>query len=433
MIAIFTSLLTFILDETNIVFISILLTVVSLYALVDAYLKKWYLVLIFEFLIFELFIVMFVRNVIFGFSENSWRANYHFLDLNTESFKSIIISLLIIFIVHFLFGYNYRNKENLFSGRKSFPEINEQNSFLLIFNVFSLALLALFIVEGNILSMRNYAQTINTTYLPIFIMLFSMYLMMFFGSTKQLKVLNITSLVTFLYSIVFLYLILNGYRFLLVQIFTLIVLIYLKKKSVNSIKTALFLVIVGVGFYTILIYMKSAYLGNVEINNLLFGHERNLFYSLNAIQSNPYLFESNTYISTIQNLLPKALTGNDHLNVSATIMTLVNPSVYYSTGVTIGAFYLTEAFLSFGESGIFISSIGLVMFFLIVENKFKNHPALEYMYLFIGSQIFNFVYYGSLNYVKQILYFSILLFVLIVLKVLVFEKNDIILKEKNVK
>ncbi len=416
-------ILAFTINKSNILIFSAILLICILPCIIEAFFNRLYLYFLFEIFIAELYVVMVIRSVVLKASEESWRASYNIESMNLVSLKYLVISLSVIGIVQILGSTNIKKTKMIF------PKVKTNNAMLTCFNIFSIIFLALFIVKSEVLSLRNYADTIDTTYIPIFIMILCTYLCMFWDllTTKcKYRISEIsTTLVIILYLLIFFVLVVKGYRFLLVQIGILLFLLYVQKKTKISYKTLVLIGFIGMCFYILLVFIKSRYLGLDQAKSLMFGHERNLFFSLNAIISKVSKLGSgdNTYISTLSNLLPKTITHSDHLNVSGIIMQYINPSSYTTTGVTVGAFYLTEAYLSFGVMGVLLVSIVIAAIILMIEkirNK-RNNSLFCYFYIFVGAQMFNVVYYGSLNYVKQIVYFVIMIKMLKFTKVIVFD------------
>ncbi|MBG9471678.1 O-antigen polymerase [Priestia megaterium] len=425
------ALLLLLMPGTNTLLVNSILTVCMLFCIFDAFFKKMYLFFLFEVLTTELLAVMLIRSLVLHLSEDSWRVTYNIDDVSNISLRYIAMSLAIIGIVQILgMIMPNKNKATFSFSHSQNLKINNFNPILLFFNGFAVLFLAYFILKAQVFSTRNYAETIDTTFLPIFIMMISVYLFLFKDLLKNIKRNNLISLTTWIvsgcYILVFLIMAFKGYRFLLVQIGTLSFFMYVLNKRRVSIKSVCKLGIIGLVFYVVLILIKTQYLDGQNSNSLLFGHERNIFFSLNAVINNSFSAETNTYLSTLLNLLPKVITGNEHLNVSGIIMQYINPTAYYQTGVTVGAFYLTEAYISFGKVGIFIVSLVISIILLILERmKTKNiSPIYVYIYIFIGAQMFNIVYYGSLNYTKQIIYFIIMLLLLRMGRVILFEQKN---------
>nr|WP_280160498.1 hypothetical protein [Priestia megaterium]MDH3143671.1 hypothetical protein [Priestia megaterium] len=121
-------------------------------------------------------------------NEDSWRFTYNIDDVSSISLRYIAMSLAIIGIVQILgmiipnknkATFNFSHSQNL--------KINNFNPILLFFNAFAVLFLAYFILKAQVFSTRNYAETIDTTFLPIFIMMISVYLFFVQGFIGKYK------------------------------------------------------------------------------------------------------------------------------------------------------------------------------------------------------------------------------------------------------
>jgi hypothetical protein len=385
----------------------VLISPIATTLIISMFRKKDFLFFSFVLILHELLLVMSFRILIFRVQEDSWRFLYDIDTLNLYSFKYILCSLsifLIIYILKLISDHDSRweNENRLCHVIPFHPVIIDM---ILLFSFFYCIF---FIVHADIFfQARNYNDPINPSLLAFFRMFLVLNVFIFYHVYCQNKFicLSFKSLVFVLYLITSIQMSLNGWRFTFVEVATVSFFLYYKKEKKASILALFFLFLT---FYIMIIVSKSFY-KNVEWSSVLFEHERNVFFSLNAIIQNRPSNSVNTYFTSFMNLLPSIITGKTVPNTGRILVRYIVPQLE-EYGITMGGFYLTEAFFSFGFWGIYAITMIFAILFLWIENmKARKFGIFQMLYYYILALITSIIYYGSSNSFKLIVYFFIVL------------------------
>jgi hypothetical protein len=401
--------------------ISILITPPIMKSFIDMLRLRDFLFFFFLALLYELWIVMVVRIFIFEIREDSWRVLFNKDALNLSSFRIIVISILI-----FLIFYVLRISKN------KTPWKPFQTPFHPVMEMVLLAVAGIYLIlyvshQPYLFQRRNYSSVefLHPTWLSLFRIFLAMQIFSFFSRRKKTRWRICALAIRGGYLLIASILTWNGYRFILVEVGVLFFFLYYKQaKNLHILK----LTFLGIIVYLSLTYLKIMHLdalSEVDGTNV-FAHERNIFFSLNAIIQNRPSNPSNTYIKSLSKFLPTALTGNDVF--SNTGQTLVGYILPQSDGrmITMGAFYLAEAFFNLGPSGVYMVTIIFSFLFLWLEKcKDRESGVLLMIYYFILTQVVSVIYYGSSNYGKLIVYFFVIIKLLNFINAFIFEKDYI--------
>lgn len=398
-------------EYKSIFFLSIPMLFISIHCLYDSVRCKNYVYLCLVGLVLEIFLTINISLLFGNGIETSWRALYNKSSLNEQSIRYIFSSLLILLFVYYLRNYGGKSKESsvLEDIHFKIPQLKYQ-FFELIFGV----ILLYYLSQLNALVLRSYASNQNVLILCLFraCLLIGLILQRYNSHRKFLLCEN------FLAFIIVLALTFRaGLRYLIVEWFVLLLFLNLSRIKKIKLRNIIVLAVVAIIFYISLVYIKAKITGGTFADSI-FRHERNLFYSLNALIANIGENYEMTYFSTIKNILPKALTGSSDMNTGGILMKYISPSIQSDTGINMGGFYLTEAYANIHGFGIYLSSIVIGIFISTIEKK-KNRKfnstysrnMFFFFYLILISQMYSVVCYGSSNYIKLIIYIMILAFV----------------------
>ena len=208
-----------------------------------------------------------------------------------------------------------------------------------------------------------------------------------------------------------LFMCINGFRFIFMEVFLIIVFLNLEKIKKTSIFAIGIIAFILYIFFTIISIYRNGIseINQVNFLNSMFGHERSEFYSLNAIIINRPSNHVNTYLNTITNILPSAFLKGDTIyeNTGRILLKYISIDAYNSSNITYGGFYLTEAYFNFGTIGIYLVSFILSAFIISVEKNSTKNIIINLCYYMIISQSYTIVFYGSSNYFKPIFYYLI--------------------------
>lgn len=353
--------------------------------------------IIFHLFSFEMIIAIAIYLYVLNVTEKGWRIEYSNSSIQYTAFKYMLISEIIILISYYLSKYFCIHIET----NKKIREI--KNSSLV--SVICCFILLFLFINVNIFMKRNYAENFNTmasvllTFSCVLTSILFLYYRNLFNRILFAMHLMVTIILAF-----------NGYRSYLVSICLSIVILYLYKMNQINLRNIIIILSVLGALYLILMFSKSIFTER-RIEDFLFGHEINIYYSLCAmIKKTDQSGTVNSYLNTISSILPKAITHNEYKNSGALLMQYVNALAYKKSGISIGTYYLAEAYLSFGIKGIPIISIAISIFFLKLDNliRYRNNRYYLFIYVYILSRIYSLVYYGSYQFVKFSLYFCLL-------------------------
>lgn len=342
-------------------------------------------------------------------TETSWRFVYARDEYNEVSLRFIMISLMLLSLVYLFFLYG---RDNFFKEEKT--EFNVSRFRGMIFIAVYAVILLYYAVMTPAMGMRLYSSTPNIMILSLLrvcCLLGWVLLPKAQGDMRKLLTAEcfVGALITTLLA-------LNGYRFILFENVIMIAILNLSRLKKIKLSTWAVMIVFVIIFYILLTVLKARLAGR-ELAGVVFSHEKNLFYSLNAIIANMGSERLETYLSTLKNLLPKALTGSRDLNTGGMLMKYINYEMFLQNSVTMGGYYLTEAYANLHEAGVYIVSLAFGIFFALLERRRSSGKACSVLFISIYygfiAQSYTFVYYGSSNYVKFLVYYILFAFVIL--------------------
>lgn len=383
---------------------SIMLLPILLILIIGMVKKKHYIYCCMMAFISELLYVIILYKYILRLDETSWRIKYNILANNIITIKMILTSIIVLSIIYLIILNNKSASINLSLDNK----INCRALNMYLFYIVYGGIILYYLFQLKDLTMRTYGTTSTSLMLSIFrICLICSIIIMKLSDLNKPFILKLEFVLGIVLAGFLIFI--SGYRYLIVEIVMTIVFIYLDKLKRIKFKTWIILAIGAIVFYVVITLTKVYILGS-DVKSVLFTHERNIFYSLSAIYQNIENNSIYTYWSTIKNLLPKSLTGSTDLNTGGLLMQYIDINAYEQNGITMGGFYLTEAFANFKVFGIYIVSIlmGIIIsLFELRKQNGNNTVFFEFNYFLLISQMYNIIYYGSSNYIKIIVYFLI--------------------------
>lgn len=402
-------LLMLLLDSCAITFAVVTIVIVKM--MLDCFRRKNYLYLVFCALTYEVYAVMYFLIKVIALDETSWRIQYSSSSYIDEAFFIIALSLMILACIYYLAGvdnYNIQKKSSGFS--LDFLRFNNYFSFIFIFAC--LLYLVIYIRFSGLFSARNYSSGGNSQIIALYRVIRSIYVVYFLcpnsGKSSLLKILK--SLLFLAFVVLDLVVGLFGYRFILVELIFL--LFFLNFEKIKRVKIR-YLILVGIIFvicYVAITLIRTRGAISTTVLESFFRHERNIFYGLVAILENRIAGTdiTNTYVNSLLNLLPISI-GQLNQNTGQILLPYIQGRAVFQEGLTMGAFYLSEAFFCYRLPGVtFISMIGGALMAMFERKKSKYKFRLTpLIYYFVCAQMYSIVYYGSSNYIKIIVYYSI--------------------------
>lgn len=400
--------------------IVIITTINAFFCILKSLKNNHYLNFIFIVLLLEVLLGVFFTNYLIDIKETSWRLNYNVQDINFISVKLLCISIIIFVLIYNTTLYGKLSKKEL--------NFHVNESFFNLLCLVILIFLPFFVNKSGFMTVRNYEITNNISsplmgvYRILQILFFVLASLIIHNANKSLQVLRCIVCIGFVS--IDLLMCIFGYRFIFVELLFLLLFIKLYKIKTIKKKTLLLLLFVVVFIYlmfTIISITRESGLEEVNLQtifNNLFKHERNEFYTLNAIIRNrPQIRTINTYYNTFINILPGIVTRASKENTGRLLLQYINLSAYKNSEITYGGFYLAEAYFNYGYKGAIIINIivGFVLCFL--ETHKRTLMGILIYFLFI-SQSYSILFYGSSNYFKFILYFLVLVYLLFLTKLL---------------
>lgn len=371
--------------------------------------QNW-LFVCFTALIAEVYYVIVLWTFIIKGAESSWRLLYAVPAYNEISMRYALLSLLIICLVYIIMLYKEsRSKYELVAEKINIGKLQLQ-IFMIVYGITILY----YLVQIPFMGMRVYSEGQNTMMQSFFRVCCLMgWIILLSVEGRKSRILIFECIAG---AIVVVVLSILGYRIFIVENVVMLVMLNLSKLKKITMKTWLVLIVFVLMFYIGLIYIKAVFT-NREMSSLLFGHEKNIYYSLNAIIVNMGDERLETYLSTFRNILPKAITGSTDVNTGGMLMKYIDYEAYLLTGVTMGGYYLTEAYANLGAAGIYIISFLFGIVISVLENERKKNPKYRQLFMCvyygIVSQVWCIVYYGSSNYIKFLVYYIIFAFVIV--------------------
>ncbi len=401
-------------DFSNILLFTMIFTPICAVELIDCIKRQNYLFFCFFGMTLEIFFAMLLNFFVICGEETSWRLLYNSTELNQKSLQYIFASLVLFLILYILLLSNRGDFEtNVLSSCNFYISKINLLGFEILFGI----ILIYYILKIRTFTFRSYSANQSLVIIILFRACFLIGLILFYKFKKDrllLIELVIGTCIALLLGLV------TGYRYILFETVILFIFLHLSRIKKIKAKNIIILVILLLSFYLAMVIVK-ANLTKGDWTIQLFSHERNLFYSLNAIIKNMGTTYESTYLSTVKNILPKFITGSKDMNTGGILMKYISPTIQSETGINMGGFYLTEAYANFHIVGIYLVSFIFAIMLIIIERCkhkiFKTRYGSRVFcifYLILISQTNNMVYYGSSNYVKILVYIMLLAVVLVV-------------------
>lgn len=353
----------------------------------------------------EMGIAIFLYLYIFKVKITGWRLQLYSSQNANIAFSYLLISECIFLILYFGKkdqGFNYNQIETL---QKS--EI--YSNFLM--RIFISGSLIIFLARVDIFVVRDYAVNFDN-YAGILFSFGSVLSCLFAKSQNKNQYINLFDWsIMCIYMIIALILALKGYRtYLCAMIFAYIAITIMYKKTV-SLRTAFSIAAIGIILYVLMIFAKGIFKG-LPPSTYVVSHESSVFFSLIAMIRNVGEHGTeNAYINILESLLPSVISHKENMNSGAFMMRYINVTQYANTKVSIGTYFLAEGYLSYGKIGIPIISLiygSFAMFIDRSKSKFYQNPLLFIVYIYIISQLYGAMWYGAYAFVKNVVYFILL-------------------------
>lgn len=358
----------------------------------------------------EVYYVLIIWTFLIKGTETSWRVPYAIPAYNEVTMRYAFLSLLIICLIYFFVLYKESAVNFEFSSEKFTVGRLQTQLFIIVYGF----IIIYYVVQLPTMGVRVYSESYNVMLQALFRACCLLSWIMLINADKKHKHILIAECV--LGGIVAVIISVIGYRFIIVENVFMIVMLNLSKLKKIKLRTWITLIVFVLIFYVGLIYIKSVFTER-EMSTLVFNHEKNIFYSFNAVYANIGETRLETYLSSLKNILPKALTGSTDVNTGGMLMRYIDYEAYLLTGVTMGGYYLTEAYANFGAGGIYALSFIISIVFVVLERMRKGNPKYKqlFMCVYYGlvSQVYSIVYYGSSNYIKFLVYYIIFAFVIV--------------------
>lgn len=400
----------------NTLFISLAFLPVAVIIAVNAVSHKSWLFVCFFALSAEMYYALVLCLCVIGAPETSWRIAYNIQEYNDTSLRFIMNSLLLLAFVYLTLLYKKPLKndmsEMLFCIQTSSLKIN---AFLFVFACASVYYIPQIFIGGT----RNYNVQENIMIMSLFrVCCLLSWILLKCTVGRQRKMLIAECIIA---SVIIVFFSFYGYRFILFENVIAILILNITRIKRIDLKTWIALIVFFIVFYLILTEIKAS-ITNRSADSILFSHEKNLYYSLNAIIANIGDNTEKTYLSTIRNILPKAITGSTDLNTSSILVKYIDYNLYLQitaqhVGVNMGAYYLTEAYANFHQAGIYIVTLFFGVIIALIEKLRLNNKVrtnfFQCFYYGLTTQVFTIVYYGSSNYVKFLVYYLIFSFIIV--------------------
>lgn len=395
-------------DMFNMLLFSIPIIGIATITIISAINNKCFLSACIIAFVLEIIVVMLIYFNILKSKEITWRASYNIEFYNQLSLKYILVSLIIILGIYMFISENFKPR----IPNKLELKVKYSSSSIIILDLIFGIFILIYILKIPFMSSRSYGEVGGAITQSIFRICFMMAIIILYSLEKKHKCI-LLKIECCLAAFITLFLVfVSGYRYILVELVFLIFFLNLAKiKKIKIIQWGL-LFLIALLLYTIFTYIKIYFLGSTW-NTVLFSHEKNIFFSLNAIVKNTTGIQVETYISTLRNILPKALTGSTELNTGGILMQYIEPKIFEQSGITMGAFYLTEAYANLDVFGIIIVSILLGIGISWLDKLHVNNRSIyiNLIYYFIIAETYNIIFYGSANYIKLFFYYNILAFI----------------------
>lgn len=407
-------LMLLVLVSESMMFNFIVTSYIVIKTLLNCFSAKNYLYLLFIALTYELLIVMSFLIHVVKLPETSWRIQYASSTSIGTAFTYIYISLMVICFVYYATGVNVHNRKVCDdSDWKKIP-IDINQTFLAIYMIFCVIYIFIYIRYGGLFSVRDYARGGNSSVISVYRILQVVYISMFFYGKKcestLLKCIQWCVLILFIgLDLISGFL---GYRFMLVEL--LFLLFFLNQETIRHFKVK-HLCMIGIGLvfgYVIMTAIRNDIRNTTDLLESFFRHERNIFYGLVAIIDNRAASQGvNTYLNSILSVLPVSI-GVINLNTGHILLPYIQGRAVMNEGMSMGAFYLSEAYFNYGAFGIILVCLLAAILMSAGEKKKYKHKFryTQLIYFFVVSQMYNIIYYGSSNYMKIIIYFTLFVY-----------------------
>ncbi len=361
-----------------------------------------------EFLVFMIFRIYFA-----DVSENSWRIKYNRQEDCVYALQLILLSMIIMILTQILsanlIGGIGRKRQD---GKKGLGLCrNELNIICIVFLIY----LSIFFEKFGFGSTRIYTTNRSSSsyeigLYAIILMMFISFLIsvLFFEKEARKSWLYILTLLLYLVEMISIGF--KGYRYILVFVAIEFLFLFFDHVKV-SMKKIICFCIVGIGFYVLMTYVKYWYIGTTYMGiNSVGLHERNIFYSLVALikeLEGTANRSDNTYVNGILLLVPRFISGQFSLASSGNAIIRYFDQGWLGTGMNMGAYYLTEAYMNLRLFGIpAVSVIMAIVIFQLEAIKNRNRFEGKFYYAYVLGQTYNIVYYGFTGYFRILIYYA---------------------------
>lgn len=392
----------------NIIFFLLLFPVV-VYSLILNLKEKSLLFGLINVINMEMGMAMFLYLYIVKVEIIGWRLRLYSVRNADIAFSYFLISECIFMMLYF--GWNYRE----ISIVEEDVEWNSKIYSQLLMRLFISVVPFIFLIRVDIFMIRDYAVNFDG-YAGIMFSFGSVLSCLFAKAKCKNYFLNLFDWsVMGIYTVIALILALKGYRtYLCAILFSYIAISIMHKKTIN-IKMIFRIAIIGMAMYILMIFAKGVFKG-LPPSTYVASHESSVFFSLIAMIRN--VSENgagNAYLNILEGLLPSAISHKQNMNSGAFMMQYIDATQYARTKVSIGTYFLAESYLSYGKIGIPIISVVYGCFALIMDRSksiFCKKPLLFMIYIYMISQVYRAMWYGAYAFVKNTVYFILLVVVL---------------------
>ncbi len=408
-VLIISLLLVILIPKRNYIFVAIQLIVVTanmIPIIIDSFKNRAFVFFSFISFTYETLFLITLFRFILKIPETSWRRGFSFSPSCEVALFYIDISLILLGFFYWV-GLSGCKKKMEYTGTQY--QLNVKGYFL--FAILTIIYAIFFIYRGGFLSLRTYEYDGSVLLMSLYriiqaALVTASYCINYQKKSIIVRIVRVLSLSVYMLLDVVMGIL--GYRYILVEIVLFIAYLNLDKIKRIKAKTIIIICISAIISYFLLTYIRIRSTGGVNGIESFFRHERNIFYSLVAIIDTRPTDGLNTYYNTMMNLLPKLITHSTADNTGRVLIRYIYSTLYNTSKLTMGGFYLTEAYYNYRFWGVIGATCVFGLMIVLAETKINRECLKGYlMYFFIAAQTYNIVYYGSSNFVKIILYYFI--------------------------
>lgn len=221
-----------------------------------------------------------------------------------------------------------------------------------------------------------------------------------------------------------------GFRYCLVGIALIFATAYMQKNKVSLKKAIAFLFLAFLAYSLMTIIAISRNLDTTpfevatklisgQLDKLTFlsaagAHEQNIYYSYVRTLENQEIYYGSLYLDVFIRTLPSFIYANlfDTTRVNDLISAIAAPISIFDTKLNLGAFFLAEAHLNFGLTGVIIIYSASIFLIDSIESIQQKSLTAKIMYFVSIANLPNYIYYGS-NSIVKIAFYSLITILLI--------------------